>query len=210
MLDNGYGILFWTWSGGMCGKILFHRSVPPEKYNIIFNFTDGSCLTYTVGLTSMGICELSHEGWQNRVKGNQKFDPLGNHSFNDYINFINGRPDEETKKPIKIFLATNILGVISTLAAEILLFAKQNPSVQLRKLSEEQHKKIYESMKFVFITASEKGGGVNEFDLYGQKGKYIVTAERKHIGENCPVCGDVLGKTSVGGVTAFCPNCQTK
>jgi len=206
MLDNGYGILFCQ-SGG---KILFNKSKLPKNYNIIFNFTDGSSLTYTMLLFTLGIYAVSHEDWQNRKQGNQKFDPLGNNSFKDYINFINGRPDEELKKPAKTFLATNITGVMSTFAAEILLYAGVYPSIQLRKLNDEQHKRIYESMKYVLTTACEKGGRVNEVNLYGQKGNYIAMAERKHIGDNCPVCGNILGKISVGGVTAFCPNCQVK
>lgn len=206
MLDNGYGILFCQCGG----KILYNQSKPPKNYNIIFNFTDGSSLTYTMMLFSLGIYTVSHDDWQTRVRRNQKFEPLGNHSSKDYIDFINTRPNEETKKPVKTFLATNISGVMSTFAAEILLYAKVHPSVQLRKLSDEQHKKIYESMKSVLTTACDKGGRANEFNLYGQKGNYIAMAERKHIGENCPFCGNILGKISVGGVTAFCPNCQTK
>lgn len=116
----------------------------------------------------------------------------------------------KTVKPVKTFLATNISGVMSSFAAEILLYAKIYLSVQLKKLSEEQHKRIYDSMKSVLTTACEKGGRANEVDLYGHKGKYIAMAERKHIGENCPLCGNTLGKISVGGVTAFCPNCQIK
>jgi len=206
MLDNGYGILFCQ-SGG---KILFNESKPPNNYNIIFNFTDGSSLTYTMMLFTLGIHAISHDDWRNRVQTTPKFDPLGDNSFDDYINFINSRPDEETKKPIKTFLATNILGVMSTFAAEILLYAKIHPSVQLRKLNKAQHEHIYNSMKSVLTNAYEKGGRANEFNLYGQKGHYVAMAERKHIGENCPLCGNILGKVSVGGVTAFCPNCQIK
>ena len=206
MLDNGYGILFCQCGG----KILLHESEPPKNFNIIFNFTDGSSLTYTMMLFTLGIFAVSHDEWQNRVKGNQKFDPLGNNLFDDYMDFINSRPDEETKKPVKTFLATNISGVMSTFAAEILLHAKVYPSVQLRKLNEEQHERIYNSMKSVLTNAYEKGGRTNELNLYGQKGNYVAMAERKHIGENCPVCGNILGKISVGGVTAFCPKCQVK
>ena len=206
MLDNGYGILICQ-SGG---KILFNKSKPPKNYNIIFNFTDGSSLTYTMMLHSMGFIAISHEDWRNRIKSNTKFAPLCNNTFEDYLSFINNRLEEEIKKPIKTFLATNILGVISSFAAEILLYAKIHPSVQVRKLNKEQHKRIYDSMKSVLTNAYEKGGRVNEFNLYGQRGHYIAMAERKHIGENCPLCGNILGKITVGGVTAFCPNCQIK
>jgi len=206
MLDNGYGILFCTCGG----KILYNESTPPDKYNVIFHFTDGSNLSYSMKLCTMGIYAVSHEEWKKRIERNQKFVPLGNHSFKDYNDFIKDKTDEETKKPVKIFLAKNISGVGSSFAAEILLYAKIYPSIQLRKLNDEQHKRMYESMKSVLTAAYDKGGKVSECDLYGQKGKYIIMAERKHIGEKCPICGNILEKTSIGGVAAFCSSCQVK
>jgi len=206
MLDNGYGILFCQCGG----KILLNESGAPENFNIVFNFTDGGSLTYTMMLFTLGVFAASHGEWQTRVRENQKFDPLGSHSFKDYMAFINNRPEGETKKPIKTFIATNISGVMSTFAAEILLYAGIYPSAQARVLGEEQHERIYDAMKSVLTDACEKGGRVSEFDLHGHKGKYVAMAERKHIGEQCPVCGGELGKVSVGGVTAFCPNCQRK
>ena len=206
MLDNGYGMLFCQCGG----KILFNEANPPNKHNIIFSFTDGSSLTYTMMLFTLGIFAVSHDDWQSRIQANAQFDPLGQHTFADYAAFIGGMPEEEAQKPVKTFLATNLSGVMSSFAAEILLYAKVHPSTQLRKLDESQHKRVYDAMKSVLASAYDKGGRVSEFNLYGQKGKYVAMAERKHIGENCPVCGNTLGKVSVGGVTAFCPNCQAK
>jgi formamidopyrimidine-DNA glycosylase len=207
-LDNGYGILICQ-SGG---KILYNRTVSeiPKNYNIIFKFTDGGSITYTMSLFTLGFFAVSHDDWQKRKQNNQKFDPFGNNSFDDYIDFIGKRPVEETKKPIKTFLATNILGVMSTFAAEILLYAKLYPSTQTVKLSEEENKRVYDKMHRVLTEATNAGGRKSEFDLYGKKGGYIAMVERKYIGENCPVCGRVLEKNSTAGVTAFCPNCQIK
>ena len=205
-LDNGYGLLFLQ-SGG---KILFNKSELPKNYNIIFKFTDGCSLTYTMMLFTLGILAVSHEEWQNRLKNSVKFDPFDEKSFDDYMNFINSKDDETMKKPIKTFLATDISGIMSTFAAEILLYAKIYPSLQLKKLSKEQHENIFESIKSVLKNACEKCGRTSEYNLYGQKGNYIAMAERKHIGESCPVCKTDLAKISVGGVTAFCPNCQKK
>jgi formamidopyrimidine-DNA glycosylase len=205
-LDNGHGILICQCGG----KILYNRSKPPKNYNIILDFSDGSSLTYTMMLFSLGIYAVSHEEWQKRVRENKKFDPFSASSFNDYLGYIKDKPADEIKKPVKTFLASNISGVMSTFAAEILLYAKIHPSIQLQKLSDEQNKRIYEAMRSVLADAYKKGGRASEVDLYGQKGSYIAMAERKHIGENCPICGNILGKISVGGVTAFCPVCQTK
>ena len=65
-------------------------------------------------------------------------------------------------------------------------------------------------MKYVLTDAINKKGRCTECDLYGIKGDYIAAAERKNIGSPCPICGTVMEKNSVGGITAFCPDCQKK
>ena len=206
-LDNGYGIIICQ-SGG---RILYNKSPSdiPKNYNIIYNFTDDSNLTYTVSLFTLGIYAITHDEWQDRIINNRMFDPLNGGSFDDYLNFIKKCNDQE-KLAIKIFLSKNMNGIMSTYAAEILLYAKIYPSTQLKKLNTEEHKRIYESMKRVINSACEKGGRISEYNLYGQKGSYVAMAERKHIGDNCPICGGLLEKNSTGGVTAFCPMCQVK
>jgi len=208
MLDNGYGIMI-RQSGG---KILYNRTPAeiPKNYNIIFKFTDGGSITYTMSLFTLGFYAVPHDDWQKRKHDNQKFDPFGDNVFDDYIDFINKRPADETKKPVKTFLAANISGVMSTFAAEILLHAKIYPSTQTKKLSEAEHKSIYDAMKRILAEAADAGGRVSEYDLYGARGSYTAMTERKYIGQSCPVCGGILEKNSTAGVTAFCPKCQIK
>ena len=206
-LDNGYGIMICQ-SGG---KILYNKTKSdiPKNYNIIFSFTDESSLTYTMSLFTLGIYAVSREEWLNRKQGNNKFDPFGNSSYEDYINFIN-KSDERGNTAVKLFLSAKITGVMSTFAAEILLYAQVYPSTPLRKLSESEHKRIYETMKQIITSAGDQGGRTSEHDLYGRRGKYTAMAERKHIGGECPICGGILEKNSTGGVTAYCPRCQIK
>ena len=103
-----------------------------------------------------------------------------------------------------------MLGIGSSFAAEILLHAKIYPSTQLGRLDADEHRRLYETARRVLAEASDAGGRTGECDLYGQKGKYTAMGERKRIGENCPACGTVLEKISVGGIAAFCPHCQKK
>jgi len=206
-LDNGYGIMICQ-SGG---KILYNRtkSDVPKSYNIIFTFTDGSSLTYTMSLFTLGIYAVSHEDWRNRKQSSNKFDPFGDNSYEDYINFIK-KDEMQEKTAVKLFLSNKITGIMSTFAAEILLHAGIYPSTPLNKLSESEHKRLYETMKQIITSASDQGSRISEHDLYGRKGGYTAMAERKHIGGECPVCGGVLEKNSTGGVTAYCPRCQIK
>ncbi|MHC1695928.1 MAG: DNA-formamidopyrimidine glycosylase family protein [Eubacteriales bacterium] len=207
-LDNGYGIHF-----RQCGgKILFHRTPPASpKCTFLFSFTDGSALTYTMMLWSMGIYAVTHQEWENKKKDilSHFFNPLVCDSFEEYLAFFE-KDAEKLSMPIKIFLSKNIAGIMSSYAAEILIYAGVYPSKRLDKLTVDEHKRVWDSMKRVLEKACEAGGKNTELDLYGKKGGYIVMAERKHIGEGCPVCGGELGKNSTGGVSAFCPACQKK
>ncbi|MBO5274521.1 MAG: hypothetical protein J6I45_07915 [Clostridia bacterium] len=206
-LDNGYGILFCQ-SGG---KILFNRSESdlPKAYNIRFDFHDGSVLTYTMQLFSLGVFVISHQDWENRKKNCDKFDPFDERGFDGFMNFVSELPEDE-KKQIKIFLASHVQGIMSTFAAEILLYAGIHPSIQMKKLDRTAYERIYNSMKYVLTDAINKKGRCTECDLYGINGDYIAAAERKNIGSPCPICGTVMEKNSVGGITAFCPDCQKK
>jgi len=206
-LDNGYGILI-RQSGG---KIIFNKTAAdiPKNHNIIFTFTDGSSLTYTMSLFTLGFFAASHKEWEGRKRSNILFDPLGENTYDDYAQFIATREGTD-KTAIKLFLTKNVLGIGSSFASEILLYAKIYPSTQMGKLSPEDHKRVYDSMKRVLTAACDSGGRTGEYDLYGKKGTYIAMGERKHIGEPCPNCGNTLEKATVGGVAAFCPTCQVK
>ena len=205
-LDNGWGILICQ-SGG---KLLFNEtsSKVPKNYNIIFNFTDNSSLTYTMNLFTLGLYAYKTGDWQAKKQNDGRLDPLGDMPFDAYISSI--KSEDELKKPIKLFLVNHVMGISSTFAAEILLYAKIHPSVQVKKLSEDEQKNISGAMKCVLTAACDAGGRNSEYDLYGQKGGYEAAAERKRIGADCPLCGATLLKHTTGGVTAYCPVCQTK
>ena len=207
-LDNGYGILFCQ--GG--GKILYNPSqeAEPKKYNYRFAFSDGSSVTYSVLLWSLGVYAIPRAEWEERksAKGAERLQPFGG-SFADYRTYVNGHT-EDGKQAVKVYLSKHIGGVMSAFAGEILLYAKVHPSAQIGKLGEAAHARVFDAMRDVLTCAMDAGGRATETDLFGKPGGYCAMAERKHIGMPCPVCGKTLEKISVGGVIAFCPACQAK
>lgn len=207
-LDNGYGIQFRQ--GG--GKILYYDAPADraKKYNFHFPFADGSGLTYSVLLWSYGVDVLDHAAWgAHTVEADKaRFQPMSG-AFESYLTFVKGHMDDP-KQPIKTYLTKNMAGLMSTFAGEILLYAGIHPSLQIGKLDDGAHDRVYHAMRRVLTDACEKRGRTSENDLYGNPGGYLAVSERKHIGEPCPLCGQPLGKISVGGVIAYCPKCQAK
>ena len=207
MLDNGYGVLI-CHSGN---KLRYNKSVldVPKRYNIILKFTDGANITYAPNSPrTLVFYAISHKDWKSRIQNNQKFDPLSS-SFDEYIVFFRNKHSEDRNKSVRVFLSNDILGVMKAFAAEILLYAKVHPKTQVKFLSEEENKRIYNEMKRILTEAANSGGRETEFDLYGKSGRYVTMSQGRHVGKNCPICGTVLILYTPGGYhRALCPNCQ--
>jgi len=82
------------------------------------------------------------------------------------MDFVNKDADH-IKTAIKLFLVNNMLGINSSFAAEILLYAKIYSSTQLSKLNEDEHQCVYETMRRILSAASDEGGRTSECDLNG-------------------------------------------
>lgn len=207
-LDNGYGILICQCGG----KFLYYQDIAkiPDNHTIHFAFTNGTGLSYTMKLWSLGIFAIKHEDWDQRKKANaeRQFQPL-NGTEKEFIDFIR-KVSIEDPLASKIFLAKYVAGVMSSCAGAILLRACVHPSKKIDVLTEEEQHRIYTAMQSLLSEACEKGGRSSETDLFGVKGGCTTVTERKDIGKPCPNCGNILQKISVGGIMAYCPECQKK
>ena len=208
-LDNGYGILFCQCGG----KILYHEnsSLMPDKHTIHFVFLDGSALSYTMKLWSLGIFAMKQDDWESRKKKNlqNRFQPLSNSTEEDFIKFVQKIVGTDPL-PVKTFLSKFVAGIMSSLAGDILLSARVHPSKKINHLTEDEQRRIYKAMRKLLTVACEEGGRNTEFNLLGAKGNYAAMTERKNVGGPCPNCGNPLQKISVGGITVYCPVCQVK
>lgn len=207
-LDNGYGILICQCGG----KILYHpdSSKIADNHSIHFTFTDGTAISYTMKLWSLGIFAVKHEDWENRKQANaeKQFQPLAE-SQEKFIDFVK-KVSAEDPLAAKTFLAKYVAGVMSSCAGAILLKACVHPSKKITVLTEEELGRIYQSMYHLLSEACKEGGRSSESDFYGAKGGCTSVIERKDIGKPCPNCGNPLEKISVGGIMAYCPVCQKK
>jgi formamidopyrimidine-DNA glycosylase len=121
---------------------------------------------------------------------------------------------EKGKSPIKIILMDQkkIGGIGNIYANDALFKAGIDPRRPAKKISNEEAKKLFDSIFFVIKKSLEYGGSSDEnfVNALGQEGNY-----QKHTlvygkeGRRCGSCGGIIEKIKLGGRgTYFCPACQ--
>jgi formamidopyrimidine-DNA glycosylase len=194
------------------GRILYHAQGKelPAKYHLLWDFTDGSSLTYNlqmwgyVGLleksglsappfTDVGIPPLSDDFTQAR------FDQL-----------LEAYP-EKTAKGIKGFLVTSkyVFGIGNGYLQDILFRAKLHPTRKIPTLSAEERSRLYDAIQGTLADAIRLNGREDERDLFDQPGGYRRMMSKATVGTACPNCGTPIQKTAyLGGACYVCPTCQ--
>jgi formamidopyrimidine-DNA glycosylase len=107
-----------------------------------------------------------------------------------------------------------IAGIGNIYSDEILWEAKVHPAKNVKKLKEEEIKKIFEAMKKILKKGIESGGeSISDFrQITGEKGKFDEQRKvYKREGEKCFRCGAKIKRMKFGERSSyFCPLCQKK
>ena len=193
---------------GMGGELLLtDRTQLPEKFRLIFDFTDGSCLTinfwwfgYVHFCTAEGI--LQHR--MTARLGPNVLD-LSEEEFKITLSGQKGR--------IKAFLLdqSNVAGIGNAYIHDILFLAKLHPNRSIQILVDNEIARLYQGIRQGLIPSLEKGGAFYEKDLHGKIGGFamedILIGYRE--GTPCPVCKTTIQKIKTGSTSSFiCPSCQ--
>ena len=103
-------------------------------------------------------------------------------------------------------------GIGNIYANDALFDCAIDPRRKAKKLSNEEIKKLYDSILKVLKKGLENGGAseLNFVNALGQEGKYqhnfLAYAQD---GQKCVRCGGIMKKITLGGRgTYFCPECQ--
>lgn len=195
---------------GECGgKVLYHApgSKLPKKYHLVITFEDNSSLTATTQM--WGAMELYEEGKeQDReyVKGMRVTPIEPEFTFKYFNTLASGR-----KGGVKGLLTHDQLipGLGNAIAQDILFRARLHPKHPIADLSEDQRRGLYNAILHTVRQVVEKGGRYDEWDLYGNRGKYVRIMDKNSVGHPCPGCGREVEKIAyLGGTCYFCPDCQ--
>lgn len=191
---------------GMGGEILLVlRTTLPEKYRIVIDFTDNTCLSinfwwfgyahYTQNLTTHTLSARLGPNVLDLSKG-------------DFRNLTAGQ-----RTNVKSFLLDQscIAGIGNAYIHDILFLAKIHPLRKLASLSSEELDTLFDSIQAGLLPSLELGGAFYEKNLFGQPGGF--TGDKILIGyrENqpCPVCSIPILKIKTGSTSSYiCPHCQ--
>lgn len=200
------------------------EALPNKFTHVIFNLDNNSTLYYN---------DQRRFGWIKVIRadevsklpffrdmGPEPLAALGvNHSENpnreltfERFRFVVGK--KVTKIKPLLMDQTNMGGIGNIYANDALFRARIDPRRPGKSLSEQELKKLYESILFVLKKGLESRGAseLSFVNILGQEGEYqnhtLVYGKR---GELCPnKCGGKLHFIKIGGRgTYFCSNCQT-
>jgi formamidopyrimidine-DNA glycosylase len=209
-LAPGYVLLL-----GECGgKILFHPagSRPPKKYHLYLAFEDETLLTVTTQMWgAMELYESGREQQRQYVKGMRPAPAEREFTFAYFSALIDSLLMDEERRSAKALLTQEQLipGLGNAIAQDILFRAALHPRHPIDDLNKSGRRKLYNAILQTVREVTRKGGRYDEYDLYGNPGKYTRIMDSKAAGRPCPECGTKIEKIQyLGGSCYFCPQCQ--
>jgi formamidopyrimidine-DNA glycosylase len=193
---------------GMGGEILLtSRAALPDKHRLVFDFTDGACLS--VNFWWFGYAhyvrpgELADHGMTAGLGPNAL-----DLSTDDLAALLRGR-----KGRVKTLLLDQdvMAGIGNSYVHDILFRARLHPLRNAAGLTLGEVNALADAIQEILRKSIAKGGAFYEVDLYGLKGGF--TLDDILIGykedQPCPTCAAPIEKIKTGSTSSFiCPCCQ--
>jgi len=208
-VGDGHVLVF-----GECGgKILLHESssVLPKKYHLSLQFNDGTALSATTQMWgAMELYEKGKELERQYIRG-MRTTPTEPEFSNTYLSALVKEAIANGNKTVKAILTQDqmIPGLGNAIAQDIMFRAKLHPKQPLEVLQRNHVENLHQAILKTLKEAIRLGGRNDEFDLYGNRGRYVRLMDNRAAGHPCPECGTRIEKTSyLGGACYFCPSCQ--
>jgi formamidopyrimidine-DNA glycosylase len=193
---------------GMGGEILLtNRQNLPEKYRLIFDFTDGTCLA--VNFWWFGYAHFAATDALDRHVPTAK---LGQNALevtpDDLARLFQG---QRGKVKMLLLDQSRISGIGNAYIHDILFMARIHPLRPANSLTAGEISALVDGIQKGLRPSLEQGGAFYEKTLDGKNGGFTVDQILIGYRENqpCPVCGTPIQKIKTGGTSTFiCPTCQ--
>lgn len=194
--------------GEIIGKFLYFQNEKslPQKFHVLFQFDDGTKMSFQSSLYAFLTVATEEEKNLHKYAGSIGHSPNEEEFTSDYFNSI---LLQNEKKPIKALLniQEQISGLGNVYINDILFEAQIHPKRKVSNLTQLEKDNLYNSIIKITTTAIELGGSADEYDLYGNPGKYARIMDKNS--PICRKCGDKIVKENVlGSSSYYCPKCQ--
>ena len=78
------------------------------------------------------------------------------------------------------------------------------------ELGRSERRRLHRAIVKTVEQVTKQGGRYDEYDLYGNPGKYVRLMDAHALERPCPECGGRIEKMQyLGGSCYYCPRCQT-
>ncbi len=191
---------------GMGGEILLTgRDRLPDKYRLLFDLKDGTCLAINFWWFGYVHYVKNLADHAMTAKLGPDFMSLTADGFRE---LLRGR-----RGAIKTFLLDQkrIAGIGNVYVQDPLFKAGIHPLRPIDTLSDDKIEALWRALRETLQESIDVGGARYELNLYGQKGawdeSYLLVAYRE--GQPCPTCGTAVEKIKTGSTSGYiCPSCQ--
>ena len=193
---------------GMGGELLLVRcDALPEKRQVVFEFSDGDCLS--ISFWWFGHTHYAAEGKLDQHKMSAKLGPnVLDVKLAEFRKMLEGR-----RGSVKSFLLNQgrIAGIGNAYVHDILFLAGLHPLRTIDTLSDDEVKALWNGIQRGLKPSLKRGGAFYEKDLYGKPGRFtmkmLLVGYRE--GKPCPTCGRKVVKIKTGSTSSFiCLKCQ--
>ena len=193
---------------GMGGEILLvTRDSLPEKYRLILDFADNSCLAINHWWFGQVHLVAPHERAAHTMTAKLGPNAL-DLSLEQFQELLRGR-----RGALKTFLLNQerIAGIGNVYIQDPLFKARLHPLRSIDTLTGREIADLWRALQEILRESVELGGSAWEMDLYGVKGRWddghLLVGYRE--GQPCPVCQTPVTKIKTGSTSSYiCPHCQ--
>jgi formamidopyrimidine-DNA glycosylase len=192
---------------GMGGEILLvTRTTLPEKYRLIIDFDDDTCLA--VNFWWFGYAHYVLDLDEHSMTAKLGPDAL-ELTLEEFRELLRGR-----RGGIKSLLLNQkrVAGIGNVYVQDPLFKAGIHPLRSIKTLNDEEIEALWKAIRETLQESIESGGAKWERNLYGERGgwdeSHFLVAYRE--GESCPRCGTIVEKLKTGSTSSYiCSVCQT-
>jgi len=210
-LSNGMNLILAPEYGG---KIFYHTSekTAPSKFHLKVDFSDDTVLT--VRLTSMGLIHaMKDDELERSYVYRRDFNPDAPSPIDEEFTFERfSKLLAENNRMLKSVLVGKdavVVGLSNSAFQDIIYRARLHPKRKASELNEDERRALYDAIRLVLQERIRLNGKDQFYDLYGKQGGYSPSMGPNMMQQNCPVCGTIIEKLSVGGGYVYlCPSCQ--